>query len=107
LAKTGNTFNCLREANTSEIFNGLRQSNVESPELFGFDPTIDGPSGVFPEIASELINAGHFARLPFMASTNLDEGSYSVNIKRNIFNDFSSCFRNSIYLSQPPDNGQH
>ena len=81
LAKTGNTFNCLREANTSEIFNGLRQSIDEAPELFGFDPTIDGPGGVFPKIASELINAGHFAHLPFMAGTNLDEGLYTVDIK--------------------------
>jgi acetylcholinesterase len=76
LAKTGNTFNCLREANTSEIFDGLQQSIAEAPELFGFDPTIDGSGGLFPDIASKLIKTGHFAHIPFMAGTNLDEGSY-------------------------------
>ena len=75
----------MREANTSEIFVGLTQSIIEAPELFGFDPTIDGPGGLFPDIASKLINAGHFARLPFIAGTNLDEGSYTVNLKCNIF----------------------
>ena len=75
----------MRKANTSEIFIGLSQSLVEAPELFGFDPTIDGPGGLFPEIASNLINSGHFARLPFIAGTNLDEGSYTVNIRRNVF----------------------
>lgn len=65
----------MKKANTSQIFTGLSKSLVEAPELFGFDPTIDGPGGLFPDIASKLINAGHFARLPFIAGTNLDEGS--------------------------------
>ena len=107
MAKTGNTFDCLREADTSEIFIGLSQSIVEAPELFGFDPTIDGPGGLFPDIASKLIEAGHFARLPFMAGTNLDEGSYTVNLKRTIFYNFHLCFRNYIYFPQPSDNGRH
>ena len=74
LATSGNTFRCLKEANSSEIAIGLNQSLAEAPELFGFDPTIDGPGGLFPTIASEIINAGQFARIPFIAGTNLDEG---------------------------------
>jgi acetylcholinesterase len=92
LAATNNTFDCLRAANTSEIFIGLNQSLAEAPELFGFDPTIDGPCGLFPEIPSKLFKTGRFARLPFMAGTNQDEGSYIVNIKRNIFYNPPSCF---------------
>ena len=92
MAKTPNTFDCLRKADTSEIFNGVNQANAEAPELFGFDPTIDGPGGVFPDVASVFINSGHFARLPFIAGTNLDEGSYTVHIKRNIFYNPPSCF---------------
>lgn len=84
MAATNNTFDCLREANTSEIFNGLNLSIAEAPELFAFDPTIDGPKGLLPDIPSKLIKEGRFARLPFIAGTNLDEGSYSVNLKRNI-----------------------
>ena len=81
MAETSNTFNCLRQANTSEIFAGLIQSLAEAPELFGFDPTIDGPHGLLPDIPSNLLKAGRFAKLPFIAGTNLDEGSYAVNIK--------------------------
>ena len=80
LATTGITFDCLREANTAEIFTGLKESIARAPEMYGFDPTIDGPDGLFPEIASNIINAGRFARIPFIAGTNLDEGSYTVNI---------------------------
>ena len=76
LAKSGNTFDCLKEANSTEISTGLLQSLGEAPEMFAFGPTIDGPGGLFPDIASRLIDAGHFARLPFIAGTNLDEGLF-------------------------------
>ena len=58
------------------IFNGFQQSIAEAQEVFVFVPTIDGHGGLFPKIASKLIKAGHFARLPFIDGTNLDEGSY-------------------------------
>ena len=61
---------------SSLVFNGFQQSITEAQEDFVFVPTIDGHGGLFPKIASKLIKAGHFARLPFMVGTNLDEGSY-------------------------------
>ena len=73
LAIYGYTFDCLREADTSEIFNGLQQSIAEAQEVFVFVP---GHGGLFPKIASKLIKTGHFARLLFIAGTNSDEGSY-------------------------------
>ncbi|KAF4613207.1 hypothetical protein D9613_010914 [Agrocybe pediades] len=75
LATSGNTFDCLKHANTSEIFSGVLNAVNNSPEEFGFDPTIDGPGGLFPDIASRLLSKGHFARLPFITGTNLDEGT--------------------------------
>ena len=93
LAKTANTFDCLREANTSDIFIGLNQSIAKAPEEFGFNPTTDGPGGVFPDVPSVLINKGQFAPLPFIAGTNLDEGSYTVNKKCSIFYKFPLCFQ--------------
>ena len=65
LAKYGYTFDCLREADTSEIFNGFQQSIAEAEEVFVFVPTIDGHGDLFPKIDSKFIKAGHFARLPF------------------------------------------
>ncbi|CAA7263293.1 unnamed protein product [Cyclocybe aegerita] len=75
LAISGNTFNCLREANSTDIRLGLLNALADAQELFAFDPTIDGPGGLFPDIASTFVNSGRFARLPFIAGTNLDEGT--------------------------------
>jgi len=73
-AKSGKTFDCLRKANSTEIFQGLINSYVEASEQFPFDPTIDGPGGLYPDYPSKLFARGHFAKLPFIAGTNLDEG---------------------------------
>ncbi|KJA23957.1 hypothetical protein HYPSUDRAFT_1079387 [Hypholoma sublateritium FD-334 SS-4] len=75
LAATDNTFDCLRAANSTEMFSGVVSAIANAPEEFGFDPTIDGPGGLFPDIASTFLKSGHFARLPFIAGTNLDEGT--------------------------------
>jgi acetylcholinesterase len=64
----------LKTANSSAILQGLLASLADAPEEFGFDPTIDGPGGLFPDIPSKLFARGQFARLPFIAGTNLDEG---------------------------------
>jgi len=74
-AHSSNTFDCLRKANSSDILTGLLTAIRESPEQFAFDPTLDGPDGLYPNIASRLLSEGHFARLPFIAGTNLDEGT--------------------------------
>ena len=56
------------------MFSGVINALKKAPELFGFGPTIDGPGGLFPDIASRLLEQCHFAKLPFIAGTNLDEG---------------------------------
>jgi hypothetical protein len=96
----------LKEASSTEIAIGLNQSILEAPELHAFDPTIDGPGGLFPEIASKLINTGHFARIPFIAGTNLDEGLFIMSVQRNIFLNSPLCFRNYIHLQKRADNGR-
>ncbi|PPQ65131.1 hypothetical protein CVT24_003221 [Panaeolus cyanescens] len=75
LATSGKTFDCLRHANSTEILSGLVDAINNADELFGFDPTIDGPGGLFPDIASRILKTGKFAKLPFIAGTNLDEGT--------------------------------
>lgn len=73
LTTSGDTFGCLKAANTTEIFAGLLDAVALAP-FFDFNPTIDGPNGLFPEIASKIYSKGTFAKLPFIAGTNLDEG---------------------------------
>ena len=80
LAKTGNTFDCLREANSTEMFTGVNTAIALAPEEFAFDPTIDGPGGLLPTNPSVILKAGTFAKLPFIAGTNLDEGPWFVKI---------------------------
>ena len=66
LAKTDYTFGCLQNASSSAIRQGLLTSLADATELFPFDPTIDGPGGVYPDFASRLFARGHFAKLPFI-----------------------------------------
>ncbi|KAF7343254.1 Carboxylic ester hydrolase [Mycena venus] len=74
-AKTGTTFGCLRNANTTEIFAGLTAAMAETINEFPWDPVLDGPGGLIPDLPSVLFKRGHFARLPFIAGTNQDEGT--------------------------------
>ncbi|KAF5328117.1 hypothetical protein D9758_018389 [Tetrapyrgos nigripes] len=73
LAKTDHTFACLQNATSEEIFEGVNASLTNPTEKFPFHPTIDGPDGVYPDYPSRLFARGHFAKLPFIAGTNLDE----------------------------------
>lgn len=81
LATSGNTFLCLQAANTSEVTQGLIAAISESPEMFGFIPTIDGSGGVFPDFPSRLFAKGQFAHLPFISGTNLDEGCHEAKFE--------------------------
>lgn len=74
-AHTSNTLDCLRNANTTDILSGLLAAINEAPEQYAFPPTIDGKDGLYPDISSRLLSQCHFAPLPFMAGTNLDEGN--------------------------------
>ncbi|KAG6809174.1 hypothetical protein H0H92_001307 [Tricholoma furcatifolium] len=75
LATSGKTFGCLQAANSTEILEGLLTSLELSQELFPFDPTLDGPGGLYPDIPSRLFARGEFARIPFITGCNLDEGT--------------------------------
>lgn len=73
---SNDTFGCLKNAKSSDIFTGLLAAIDEAPEMFSFLPAIDGPGGVYPDIASRLLSKGQFAHLPTLVGTNLDEGTF-------------------------------
>ncbi|KAJ7923317.1 esterase 1 [Mycena leptocephala] len=75
LAKSGSTFTCLRSTNTTEIFEGILFAMAAAIEQFPWEPVIDGPEGLIPDVPSVLFKRGQFARLPFIAGTSLDEGT--------------------------------
>ncbi|KAF8646650.1 hypothetical protein AX16_007148 [Volvariella volvacea WC 439] len=78
VADSGHTFDCLRQADEAAILQGIVTSIANAPEQFPFKPNLDGHGGVLPELPSEVFKKGHFAKLPFIAGTNLDEGTAFV-----------------------------
>ncbi|KAJ7614129.1 extracellular triacylglycerol lipase precursor [Roridomyces roridus] len=75
LATSSSTFECLQNATTEEIWTGLSAANAASTAEFTWAPVIDGPGGLIPDLPSVLFERGQFARLPFIAGTNWDEGT--------------------------------
>ncbi|KNZ71681.1 Lipase 2 [Termitomyces sp. J132] len=96
VATSGNTFSCIKAANSSDIFQGFLNSVELSTELFPFDPTLDGPDGLLPDIPSKLFSEGQFARVPFITGTNLDEGtlftSPTINSEQQVRNSIIANF---------------
>ncbi|KAJ2921867.1 hypothetical protein H1R20_g15225, partial [Candolleomyces eurysporus] len=77
IATTGHTFSCLRNATTEEITAGLFQSIGREQLNVIWTPVIDTrPGSVYPHLASRLYSKGQFSRIPFIAGTNLDEGTF-------------------------------
>ncbi|KXN82865.1 Lipase 2 [Leucoagaricus sp. SymC.cos] len=74
-AGSQHTFDCLRNANTSEILPGVLNAINQAPEAFAFDPTIDGPGGLYPDLPSRVFTQGKWSKIPFISGTNLDEGT--------------------------------
>ncbi|EEB98657.1 hypothetical protein MPER_01796, partial [Moniliophthora perniciosa FA553] len=79
LVGSKNTVDCLQSVNSSSILQGLVASIANATELFPWSPAIDGPGGFIPDLPSRLFKKGVFARLPFIAGTNLYEGQFSKN----------------------------
>ncbi|KAF5310382.1 hypothetical protein D9611_012081 [Ephemerocybe angulata] len=76
VASTGRTFECLKEASTEEVALAMSQIVPDSIISLKWAPTLDfGRGSVYPDYASRLYEEGRFARLPFIAGTNRDEGT--------------------------------
>lgn len=71
---TTHTFACIQAATSSQLLQAFDISTAAAGEEFPWSPTLDGPGGVLPDLPSRLLRSGQFARLPFIAGTNLDEG---------------------------------
>lgn len=71
---SSDAFSCLRSASSETILKAGNATISIAPEEFPFSPVIDGPGGVIPDFPSRLFAAGHFAKVPVLAGTNLDEG---------------------------------
>ncbi|KAJ7111464.1 extracellular triacylglycerol lipase precursor [Mycena epipterygia] len=97
-ATSGVTFGCLQNASTTEIFAGLSAASAEATQAFPWAPVLDGPEGLIPDLPSILFKRGQFARLPFIAGTNLDEGTLFTPTTINSTDEISESF---IAMSSP------
>ncbi|KAF7305595.1 Carboxylic ester hydrolase [Mycena chlorophos] len=104
LAKSGSTFACLRKASSAELLIGLNAAFNETEKEFPWQPLIDGPGGLIPELPSALFKKGQFTKLPFISGTNLDEGTLftntAVNGEANVFDIVFTNFTPS-FVSEP------
>ncbi|KAJ6565455.1 esterase 1 [Mycena vulgaris] len=74
--KTPNSLDCLqRVGDSTEILAGFSAAAAQTEFLFPWTPTLDGPAGLIPALPSAVLGTGSFSRLPFIAGTNLDEGT--------------------------------
>lgn len=80
IATSGKTLDCLSKANTTELFAAV---NLTLERSLTFGLTIDGPDGLLPDLPSTLLSEGRFARMPFIAGTNLDEGKAAIQWNKN------------------------
>ncbi|KAF5361638.1 hypothetical protein D9758_007278 [Tetrapyrgos nigripes] len=100
-AGTLHTLDCLRSVNTTELVQGTIKAMENWNEFIPWNPTIDGPGGVYPFYPSALLPFGHFAKLPFLTGTCLDEGTvfttplvnYTEDVLRQIFKSNYSATR--------------
>ncbi|TFK28270.1 triacylglycerol lipase 3 [Coprinopsis marcescibilis] len=77
LASSGNTFDCLRNANSSEIHGAMLASLAGAGEMFPWNPVLDTrKDGLYPDLVSKQYASGRFSKIPYIAGTNLDEGTF-------------------------------
>ncbi|KAH6896277.1 triacylglycerol lipase 3 [Coprinopsis sp. MPI-PUGE-AT-0042] len=78
IAMSGNVFPCLQNATEEEIKTSYLEPLDPSYRNGGlvFTLTLDpGAGSLFPDFPSRLYQEGNFARIPFIAGTNLDEST--------------------------------
>ncbi|KAI0713037.1 extracellular triacylglycerol lipase precursor [Cerioporus squamosus] len=74
-ASAGATFSCMQRVDTATLLTALEETAASFPEPFLFVPVLDGPDGLVPDLPSKLLAEGRFSKIPFIAGTNLDEGT--------------------------------
>ncbi|KAK0484470.1 extracellular triacylglycerol lipase precursor [Armillaria novae-zelandiae] len=102
VAGTQNTFDCLQAANSSAIYEGFVEAYALAIEVFPFDLTLDGPSGLLPDLPSRLWAKGEFAMLPFISGANLDEGTIFLSTNGSYTDEDIKDYMETTYSTFPP-----
>ncbi|KAJ7727778.1 extracellular triacylglycerol lipase precursor [Mycena metata] len=101
---TGSSLECLQRLdNSTTLQQAIITSWAESKEGYPWVPVLDDPNGLLPDLPSVLLERGKFARLPFIAGSNLDEGTYFVNPLVNFTAELKSRLLANYSSSTVPD----
>ncbi|TFK25305.1 triacylglycerol lipase 3 [Coprinopsis marcescibilis] len=84
ISTSGNALPCLQSVSEAEISDAYMTTFAEGldPTVLFWIPMIDGRGGFLPDTPSKLYQQGKFAKVPFIAGTNLDEGTFLANAGR-------------------------
>ncbi|KAH6896263.1 triacylglycerol lipase 3 [Coprinopsis sp. MPI-PUGE-AT-0042] len=95
------TLSCLRNVTEEEMKAGYQNPADPSFLIDWWQPTIDSrPGSLLPDFPSKLYRQGKFARIPFIAGGNLDEGTLFVSDAR-ASNYTEAQLRNTLRLTPP------
>jgi len=76
----GETFECLRSlpSNSTSLFENIAPEAPLHGALFPWVPTVDegAEGGLYPDFPSKLFESGHYAKVPILGGTCLDEGKF-------------------------------
>ncbi|KAH9999294.1 hypothetical protein BJV77DRAFT_581496 [Russula vinacea] len=75
-APPNQTFPCLIAADSSDLRASLNASMAIDP--YAFRPALDGPDGIISDLPTRRLSKGMGGRIPFIAGTVLDEGTYFI-----------------------------
>ncbi|KAL0577565.1 hypothetical protein V5O48_004428 [Marasmius crinis-equi] len=99
VAHTSTTVDCLQSVNSSSLLRAIAASESNGGEG-QWAPILDGPDGFLPDYPSNLFKNGRFSRLPFIAGTELDEGTHFIPTQGLNYTD--ATFRALILASYSP-----
>ncbi|KAG7445319.1 alpha/beta-hydrolase [Guyanagaster necrorhizus] len=95
------TTGCESVAGTQNTFGCLQAAYALAIEDFPFYPVLDGPSGVLPDLPTQLWAKGKFATIPFISGTNLDEGT-GQQTNRSFTDEDIKDYIQTTYSAFPP-----
>jgi acetylcholinesterase len=110
-AAQGKTLSCLTQASATDLLAAAASASSQNLAEYTFIPVIDGQGGVIPDLPSTLLSKGSFSKIPFIAGTNLDDGtqftSTSVNSDQSIVQFIATIVSTLDTINEPVESVQN
>lgn len=93
----------MQGSNSSALLQASSKALSETQEQYVWLPTLDGEGGLLPDFPSKFYSKGHFARIPFISGSNLDEGKRLKHLVFSIPLSKTQLPQGTIFTSQSID----